>query len=79
MQTIKQSLKEAIANGIVGLIVGTSAWLYIVEPVAHYYNWPIGSLELWQALIINIFFLILHITKTFIIRRFCNSKEGKDG
>jgi len=79
MQTKKSSLIEASYNGFIGLIVGTVAWLYIVEPVAHYYKWPIGSLELWQALIINIFFLILHITKTFIIRRFFNSKEGKNG
>ena len=79
MQSTKQSLKEAVINGIIGLIVGTIAWLNIVEPVAHYYNWPLGSLELWQALLINIFFLVLHITKTFIIRRFFNSKEGKNG
>ena len=74
-QTKKQSLIEAATNGVIGVTIGTTAWLCIVEPIAHSLGWPMSRLELHQALIINIFFLCLHITKAYLIRRFFDKKE----
>lgn len=77
MQTKKQSLIEAIWNGLIGIILSTIVHLSIVQPVANAFVWNLNDLLIYQSMFIGTIFLLINTIRSWVIRRFFNSKEGQ--
>ena len=69
MQTKKQSLIESLTSTTIGIIIGIVLNLTIL-PI---FGYPVSlSDSLW----ISVIFTIVSIIRSYIIRRWFNSKEG---
>ena len=70
MQTKKQSLIESLTSTTIGIIIGIVLNLTIL-PI---FGYPVSlSDSLW----ISVIFTIVSIIRSYVIRRFFNSKERK--
>ena len=70
MQTKKQSLIESLTSTTIGIIIGVVLNLTIL-PI---FGYPVSlSDSLW----ISVIFTIVSIIRSYVIRRFFNSKERK--
>ena len=70
MQTKKQSMIESLTSTTIGIIIGIVLNLTIL-PI---FGYPVSlSDSLW----ISVIFTIVSIIRSYVIRRFFNSKERK--
>ena len=70
MQTKKQSLIESLTSTTIGIIIGIVLNLTILPIFGYPVSW---SDSLW----ISVIFTIVSIIRSYVIRRFFNSKERK--
>ena len=70
MQSKKQSLIESLTSTTIGIIIGVVLNLTILPIFGYPVSW---SDSLW----ISVIFTIVSIIRSYVIRRFFNSKERK--
>ena len=70
MQSKKQSLIESLTSTTIGIIIGVVLNLTILPIFGYPVSW---SDSLW----ISVIFTIVSIIRSYVIRRFFNSKEKK--
>ena len=70
MQTKKQSLIESLTSTTIGIIIGVVLNSTILPMFGYPVSW---SDSLW----ISVIFTIVSIIRSYVIRRFFNSKEEK--
>jgi hypothetical protein len=70
MQTKKQSLLEAMASTFIGFTVSLIS-TFLVFPIFNIESTPIKNVG------ITIFFTVISITRSYIVRRFFNKKHAK--
>jgi high-affinity Fe2+/Pb2+ permease len=67
MQTKKQSFIEAITNTVIGFLISLAATFFI---------FPIVGIEStgYKNIIITLFFTVISILRSYVLRRFFNKK-----